>query len=302
MTLKRYIAMLLLLATPILGTEFRSVSSTGVDAESIGVGNVTSFGSSALSILDTPALRVESDTEVSVYYATLMEGDVSLLASGFHKQLTSGLSMGVGVVHEAVDGGYETASSNSEVTAIGELTYTNTEYVVNGSYRFTEAFIMGVSGQYMVRDAFGIEGHGVGLSFGGRYEGDRVGVAFGVENLNSPTIEYTNEGEEEVYATWYAGVKRRLGTVLPVVVYGQYNWVPDASSSYAVGGVRVSLSDHLDLSGGYMQTRGIGNELSGHVTVGASLKLPGSTLHYVYSTSDYVASPTQHRVSVSFKF
>lgn len=58
---------------------------------------------------------------------------------------------------------------------------------------------------------------------------------------------------------------------------------------------------HEAVDGGYetassnSEVTAIGNELSGHVTVGASLKLPGSTL-------DYVASPTQHRMSVSFKF
>jgi hypothetical protein len=285
-----------------MATEFRTVKSTGLDAESISIGNVNSFGTTALSVLESPVIHLDSDHEMSMYYGDMMGSDVSLFAGGWIHKLTPKLSLGLGVVNEDISAGYETASANGQVTVVDTLSYRTTEYVINMSYKTADTVTLGLSAQYIDRDVFNVQANTMSLSAGCRYETDLIGLTLGGKNINSPTVTYSNDATETLYAEFYAGIKSTLVTFVPVTLYGQYNWVPAESVGYYGAGLSIPFATNLSINGGYMQVRDIGSNINEQLTAGVSLTLDTINIHYAYSASEYIENPSQHRISLSFEY
>lgn len=295
---------LLMAVTPLLAsnTEFRTIRDAGgLDAETMGYGNVNSFGTTALSVVGAPVTDIVSQREASAYYGSMMGSEARLFAGALHQRVNK-LSLGLGYINETIDAGYETSSANNTVTEGKALTFKSTEIILNASYRYTHQLILGSSLHYYSRDAFDVKGSAVGLSLGGRYETDRYGVSFGGKNINAPTVRYSNDAEETVYSDWYAGVKTNVPLPFPITWYGQFNWTPQASSTRYGTGVQIPLTPYFSINLGYMQLRTIGSRIDDRMTLGTSISFDGLSLNYVFNTSDYVESPNQHRVTISAEF
>lgn len=282
-------------------TEYRTVHDTGLDANNVSIGHVTGFSRSALGVFESPVGHTQSNHETSLYYTTLMDSDVSLFAGATQVMVLDRVLLSVGVVQNTIDAGYETVSVNNTVSEAGALTYSSTEYVGNATLQVAQHSHIGVTGHYISRDQFGITGDGVGLSVGYRYETDRLGLSLGGRYLNSPKIAYSNGATEELYAQWYMAGKRRLSS-MPVEAYAQLDFIPELSLLKKGVGVRTYLTELMSVSAGYMESRGIGSDLDGYLTAGASIHLGVLRVDYAYNSVDYAADTSQHRVMLSFLY
>jgi hypothetical protein len=291
-----------LMSVGLTAGEFRSIHDSGIDPSSISIGNVGGFNSTALGTLESPTAKSSLSNEVSMYYAYLMGGEASLTATAVNFAITDQLIVAGGVVYEQSDAGFRTASSNGTVSIVEALQYMSTEYTLNGSYLLTDSLTIGVSGHYIYRDQFGVRGQGVGFSAGARYENESIGIATGGRYLNSPLISFDNGAAETRLAEYYISGKVALPFELPTDAYIQLKYTPEANALQRAGGLRCHPSDVINVSVGYMESRGIGNNLSSHVTAGIGLLLDTINVNYSYNTVDYIEANAQHRVSLSVLF
>lgn len=292
---------IIVLSGSVLATEFRTVHDAGIDANSIGIGNVTGFSSSALGVLESPVGVSSPHNETSLYYTSLMESDVTVFAGATKFDISEKIQLSLGMVQELTDAGYETASANNTVTAIGSLSYESSEYVANTTVQLSRRSQFGVTGHYISRDQFGIKGSAVGVSAGYRYESRRLGMSVGGRYINAPKINYSNGGTETLNTQWYIAGKRRL-QLFPADVYAQLDWVPNVSVIKKGTGIRVGLTEAVSVSAGYMESRGIGYDVQGHWTAGTSVNLGVLRIDYAYNSVDYIADSNQHRIMLSFLY
>lgn len=295
------IAALIFISTSLYAAEYRTIHDVGIDPESTSIGNVIGFNTTSLGAIESP-VPITNEEHVSLYYAQMMNSDIDLYAMGIHRNLNHKWTTNLAAVYEATDGGFRTVSQNGTVSATESLNYLSTELIANITYALRPNLHVGFSTHYIAREQFGVHGNAWGYSFGARYDERTYGMAFGSRYANSPSVNFSNGGEESLSANYYLAGRIDIPFWLPTQLFAQETYTPRYKTSQHNGGFRVMLDDLFSASIGYMQTRGYRENVEGHLTAGLSMYLPAFTVHYSYNGSDYIEQNAQHRISVSIKY
>lgn len=294
--------LLVVFLVPLSGATYFTTLDSGLSPKSVAVGNVASFGDTALDILSSPVSGADSANNVSLFYANLMASDMSYMALAANHNLSNKVSIGGGVVYEKVGGGQATTMDNDEIVGGAEIEDKNMEAIANITYEWVKGVYVGVSGHYMYRNVFGVTGHAPAFSTGIRYQGRMLDVAVEGHYLNSPNIAYSNGGSEVRNAQLVGSIRRRGRLFFPIELLGQAKWIPAQSQMLKGGGVRVHISDALFVSGGYMEIPGLGQSSIGKTTLGVGLNLGVLEVNYAFNQTDYLDNENQHRLSLTVRY
>ena len=300
---KAWISLLVIsLSSSLYAAEYFSILDSGLSPSAVAVGNISNFGVCALDVLDSPVAGALQSNGVSVFYANMMASDLSYMAMAGKHNVNSRFSVGGGLIYEKANGGNETSIVDGDYTALGTVQDMGLECVGNLTYMFLPHLYLGVSGHLMYRDVFGARGFAPSVSTGLRFESKGMEVALTGKYLNNPVISYSNGGEEARYAQLLGSVRRKGYFVFPMELLAQGKWIPTKSDLLKGAGVRVHLSENLSVSGGYMDTPGIGKNHKGRVTAGVGLNLGPLSLDYAFNQSDYVDNMGQHKVALTVRY
>lgn len=285
-----------LVQSAVIGTGFEMISDLGTSAATISQGRVQGVAQSPYAIFENPAF-IQPKTPVGVsLFATRLFDEVDYVSVAASFKLPKG-SLGIGYMSAGV--GHIPEAYDNEVTLVesGSFNYKNDLIKLAYQFNLGEKIVFGVSSQYYHQTFADVDGDGLNLDMGvGILLTPTTRISVFRKNISSnKSVAYKDGSKEILLSESYFSLKTAVWLFKPSVQLK----IKEGQSSWS-GGIEVpTLSPNLVLSGGIHTDyeSGVRTQVN---SVGVSLLLGVSELHYAYEQTGYSYKPDQHYVSLNF--
>ena len=297
----------LALMTSVSATNYTVFSSEiGSSAETIGMGNIGGFGSSASTLFENPAsLYRIKNVGLSGFYTDFILGEVKFMQYSAAFRFGPGI-LAAGIMDTHVNDIPITGSdSNNEYTLIGTDSYQNSIYKVGYQIDLQPNFHLGLASTYYSQKIVTANSSGFNLDLGAVLEFNKLSLSLAVQNIVKPlAINYSNGNKETLPTLLTFGGKYLLTPDLALLGQIKINDLGSNSKYLKAVGIKWApawLNNTFYLSSGWNEFQVL-DSLKNKGSLGVGLNISALSFQFAFEKSDYFEQENQYYLSTQINF